>query len=438
MNFVISGIFAYIIEAFIAFYFFHNIFSAKKTKGKILFIYAISYTIQFLLFLIHNLVLNNFVFLFGNLAIILLCYESSFLTAFLYSIILNVLMTCSELIVLLIPHDFYKNYPLPDLTLPIQLVCFIASKTFYLILAIVLVNIIQKKQKVAVFKLSPPLVAIVTITLFLICMLTAIILRTPLDNVSETLLSSCFVLILIINILAFGLQKYIQETQQQAYQLKLKLQQELATKNYEALASTQDQNQRIFIHDIKNHLQYINKLCSDENNEAAVTYINQLIESRELSNSINYSNNNSLNIILNLYYPRFKNEGIRFSINAANCNIDFIESTDITTMFSNILDNAYRSASCCAEKYIDITIKQLENSDIVRITASNPCISSPQFDEDGRPVTTKQDKHLHGLGLKSIEQIAEKYNGFVDYRYDEEICAFKLAIMLTSNLKLED
>ena len=41
-------------------------------------------------------------------------------------------------------------------------------------------------------------------------------------------------------------------------------------------------------------------------------------------------------------------------------------------------------------------------------------------EKDGQFKTDKKDKALHGIGLKSVRQIVEKYQGDIKIQYDEE------------------
>ena len=48
--------------------------------------------------------------------------------------------------------------------------------------------------------------------------------------------------------------------------------------------------------------------------------------------------------------------------------------------------------------------------------------------ENGRLVTRKQDKLLHGIGIRSVESTVEKYNGIVEISQDKEM--FTVDVMM--------
>ena len=48
--------------------------------------------------------------------------------------------------------------------------------------------------------------------------------------------------------------------------------------------------------------------------------------------------------------------------------------------------------------------------------------------ENGLPLTTKQDKSMHGIGLKSIRKLVEDQNGYFNIKTENYI--FSLEILL--------
>mgnify|MGYP000414683772 FL=1 len=61
------------------------------------------------------------------------------------------------------------------------------------------------------------------------------------------------------------------------------------------------------------------------------------------------------------------------------------------------------------------------------IRFSNPIERAPEY-EDDLPKTTKKNKQYHGIGLKSIRHIAEKYGG--DISVSTEMNCFNLEVLL--------
>lgn len=65
---------------------------------------------------------------------------------------------------------------------------------------------------------------------------------------------------------------------------------------------------------------------------------------------------------------------------------------------------------------------------MVIILIKNYCDHPLDF-HNGLPVTNKDNPKEHGYGMKTIQSIAEKYNGNLSIHLEDEI--FTLAILLT-------
>ncbi len=162
------------------------------------------------------------------------------------------------------------------------------------------------------------------------------------------------------------------------------------------------------LHDLK-HQVYIIK--SEENVVTRNTQIDNIIE--EISNmSANIDTGNLvLDTILtskNIYCIEQK---IIFSCIADGKLLNFMEVSDICSIFGNAFDNAieYVLKEDRLEKRL-INLRVMEKQQFIIIRFDNYCEQQQSF-VDGLPETTKQDKNNHGYGLKSIKYTAEKYGG---------------------------
>lgn len=52
----------------------------------------------------------------------------------------------------------------------------------------------------------------------------------------------------------------------------------------------------------------------------------------------------------------------------------------------------------------------------------NPFFKTPEK-KSGRFITSKSNKHLHGLGLKNVSKIVKKYQGSLDIAVQNDICS---------------
>ena len=67
-----------------------------------------------------------------------------------------------------------------------------------------------------------------------------------------------------------------------------------------------------------------------------------------------------------------------------------------------------------------------------KISVINSCDTAPDT-KNGELITTKKNKEAHGLGTKSIKKIVDKYDGELDWEYDENAKQFKFTILIPIN-----
>ena len=95
---------------------------------------------------------------------------------------------------------------------------------------------------------------------------------------------------------------------------------------------------------------------------------------------------------------------------------------DICGILANQIDNALEACKSMPESFpreIKITIKQVENFAFFRVENTTKC--NP-FTNNHSLASTKNDTSTqHGLGLKNIRDIANKYNGFLRSEYENGV-----------------
>ena len=105
-----------------------------------------------------------------------------------------------------------------------------------------------------------------------------------------------------------------------------------------------------------------------------------------------------------------------------------IKDNDLCAVLMNLLDNAIDASKAEIEKDIHITLSVVKN--YLNIQVKNKC-SYDVLKENKTLKTTKNDKDNHGLGLKIIHSIVDKYNGI--FKASMENGYFVVHIMLELN-----
>ena len=109
--------------------------------------------------------------------------------------------------------------------------------------------------------------------------------------------------------------------------------------------------------------------------------------------------------------------------------LEFMTDAEIYSLFGNALDNAIRAVQHISDedkRVIGLNVCRVRQ--FVTIQVHNYIESALDFSETGLPLTTKKDKDNHGLGLKSIRYIVEKYQGLLSVQPEGNV--FNLNIMI--------
>ena len=196
----------------------------------------------------------------------------------------------------------------------------------------------------------------------------------------------------------------------------LKLQVGQALREIEALRTSQEQT-RAYRHDLRHHLQYISACIENGRGEQAQEYIQSICTEIEASKVTTYCENETANLIFSSYASRAENCGVPFRVEANIPQLISVAETDLCVLLSNALENALRA--CRRLKAEDrtafIEAEAREKNGRLFLQFINPCPKGVQF-EDGLPVNRAEG---HGIGVRSICAIVEKYKGLSDFSVQE-------------------
>lgn len=187
-----------------------------------------------------------------------------------------------------------------------------------------------------------------------------------------------------------------------------------------------DRSVREMYHDIKNHLGCISRLAQNEKIQEYVDSINKEISTYDSSV---HTGNAVLDIVLHQKTVAASRKAIRLEVFTNFSTLDFMEYSDICSIFSNALDNAIEASENLpesTERIIQLKINEL--SGVIAISISNPYEGVLIVKEDGKFETRKADNRYHGIGLASIVHSIQKYGG--DYEISTEDNQFVLSMML--------
>ena len=200
----------------------------------------------------------------------------------------------------------------------------------------------------------------------------------------------------------------------------------LETKNdyYEKVEESQNQIRRLY-HDMNNHLyniQMMNK-SSEDASEYILSLQNELNESRKAR----LSGNSLFDIIVDEKMNICQSKGIDFKIDVDSKNTGFIKNIDMSSILTNILDNAIEACDKMTsnKKYIKLT--SMWADDMFVIICENSKENEVKKIGD-RFITDKLNKSEHGIGIKSVEKSVKNYDGNMMIFCDDNL--FKVKIMI--------
>lgn len=221
---------------------------------------------------------------------------------------------------------------------------------------------------------------------------------------------------------------YLFETISQKYELEreidLKKQQEEMQNTYYHSIETQYDHSRRLIHDIKNHMQTLEEIYSEGSSIEAKQYAKTILESMDAFSGRFKCKNRVLTIIINDKILKCDEQGIKIDTQVEDLNFDFIDPFDMTTIFSNILDNAIEACSKVSIGRRQIDLKIYKFNEFITISVRNSYDGKLIWDKDSL-VSTKGGKHM-GLGLKNVKTAVEKYEGTMQRKSDGKYFEVKI------------
>lgn len=273
-----------------------------------------------------------------------------------------------------------------------------------------------------------PLMSVwLTLVIVVICM------NGHIDFIMGGMLLASMALLLVMNFVVFWAYDSNQKFMRNYLMMQADLKEQQAEAEYYRRLAEQTENQKILIHDIKNHLQTIAGLSKDGGESEIHEYVQQLMEMPAMKPAVTYCSQPVLNVILGQYQEICKKKSIQFGVDIRKDSVDYITVDDLTALFGNLLKNAVEAAAGVSEAYIDVTVNYNYKSKQTFISVENSVLYPPVFDGDGGLISRKNDGKLHGVGIKSIQRAAEHYQGEVSYHYDKEAKCFHMMVLLMNN-----
>lgn len=188
----------------------------------------------------------------------------------------------------------------------------------------------------------------------------------------------------------------------------------------EQIAVQQQNNEKVrkLRHDMKNHLANIRSLIDRGEISDAVSLLDKTAENvNNAKAEIIDTGNSFVDAIILSKTAVCREKKIDFSCSVQPLENIKIDAVDLSSLLSNLLDNAVEAAAQTTEPFVRLTIAKYNA--YYTICVENSYKGKEFLKESvGVLISTKSDKALHGYGTQIISDIAQKYDG--NYTWDAQ------------------
>ena len=222
-----------------------------------------------------------------------------------------------------------------------------------------------------------------------------------------------------INLVMFVLLKYISAREKQYNQMKI-LQERNKEKMQAYYEFSEDYAQKKrMVHDYNNQIHCIQGLLRQNKYREAEEYADKLTEILIDGREVIDVNNTVLNVVLNQKYRLAKSKDIALYFQVNDLSGLWMKEQDVVILLSNLLDNAIEACEKLDCNKV-IRLKLVKEKQQMVLSVQNP-VAVPVEIKNNDIQTGKGDKKNHGIGLKNIQMVLDKYGG-----KDSSICCFVL------------
>lgn len=173
-------------------------------------------------------------------------------------------------------------------------------------------------------------------------------------------------------------------------------------------------------HDFSHYASTLYQLIHDKKYQEAEAYVEAYVSIIKNIPSYIATSNPILNSIVNTKLALAVSKGIEIKYYVMG-ELGSITEYDLSMLIGNLFDNALEHTSNlidakeCEKPCIKFSITNRKSYLVINIQNT---ITSSVLQDNPNLLTTKQDHTNHGIGIKSIRNIAERYDGIIDF-YEE-------------------
>ena len=426
---IIDSIFC-IIDTCIITYFFESNFNRRRlrTISSLILIFLILLSADMCITFLRTPFYLQLAIFFVVCEFILFTFYNGNILKKIYTVIITILLTIIPSLLIIYIISWASNIDFADLISNnniLKIITNILSK-FFQFLTIQVVLLCEKKNRFNINKLK--LIIYSVITLISIILITCIRNSLNNKNINTTFSIYITITIIIIDFSVYAMIHYYSEINQRNIDIEMQnltIQQQ--QKDIENII--QDYYETLKIrHDIKKYLNIAIEMISEKEYDKLEAYLHSFQENK-FGNAKTYINtkNKMFNAIINQKLNEAEKYNIKIECFILDDLVDFIEMDDLELclIFLNLLDNAIE-----AERNIDTPIIKFnifQNAGYICFKIEN-IVDKDVLSINPTLTTTKNNKNIHGIGLRSVREIIDNHDGIFNITQNDKW--FSVEIML--------
>jgi len=185
---------------------------------------------------------------------------------------------------------------------------------------------------------------------------------------------------------------------------------------------------RIWRHDYENNLKVLRTLITETATDKALNFMDGMNSKVMDSKIVLQTGNLALDAIINGKLALAKTHGIEVDVKIVYPENNYISDNDLCAITGNSIDNAIeaclRITDGAVRKFIDIEMEAKKKNLCLIISNS---YNNEIKQKGGQFITSKKEPN-HGIGIKHVDTIINKYHGYVERSPDNGV--FVTSIML--------
>ncbi len=238
--------------------------------------------------------------------------------------------------------------------------------------------------------------------------ITSIFLKT--DLAQEMLFISFAVL--FVNLLIYYIFMKISRDMEEESEAKILLQKYEMDKKHTTEVEELYSKTCSIRHDMVNHLETVANLI-EKDSKKALEYI-ESVTKNQISGIRSFvkTGNDTFDAVINSKVALCDKKDIKVQIRVMNHSLDRLKSHEIGIIFGNLFDNAIEASEALAEKRIELDVQSqgARTSIVMKNT-----VGMPVLEKNHDLNSTKEDKSIHGFGIRNIRTIVEEYGGMINF-----------------------